>query len=99
MAPRTKKTVEFTTETFAKHITDVTKLAMCKNNVSGNELLDKMKKADIKSMTELGELVIQQWQLALFEMPKEVSLVRDYLSDNDAPRELCAQLNSVVLSI
>ena len=83
MAPRTKKTVsvEFTTETFAKHIAD------------------KMKKPTILSMTELGELVIQQWQLALFILPgAEVKAVRDYLSDNDAPRELCAQLNSVVLS-
>ena len=82
MAPKTKKTtVEFTTETFVKHITD------------------KMKKPTISSMTELGELVVQQWQLALFEMPTEVKAVRDYLSDNDAPRELCAKLNSVVLSI
>ena len=83
MAPKTKKTtVEFTTETFVKHITD------------------KMKKPTISSMTELGELVVQQWQLALFEMPKEeVKAVCDYIYDNEGPRDLCASLNSVVFSI
>ena len=81
MPPRkSRKVVDFTTETFAAFINE------------------KMK-GDDASKIELAELIVTQWGLALFELPKkEVTMVRDYLFTCPA-HPIKAQLNAVVHSI
>jgi hypothetical protein len=63
-----------------------------------NFIREKMK--DKKCVPELCEIIVKQWGLSHFSMPKkEITDVRDYAHDNNLDKDICANLNSVSYSI